>query len=116
MNRARVGKQVADPTRCGDEKYREPIKVLSRINPGQFVTMHYMVSKNGRWVADKKRFFDVLKISRAKLLIYSPRGDLKDILRLGENDKKVFKEGMCFRLVYKRGPYLIYRIERENGS
>ena len=46
--------------------------------------MPYLVLKDGQWLADKEMFFKVLKEAEIDILIYSPKGDLKDILELGK--------------------------------
>ncbi|MCG2712670.1 MAG: glycosyltransferase family 39 protein [Candidatus Omnitrophica bacterium] len=85
---------------CGDEKYREPIKVLSGINPKQFVLMPYLVPCDGQWLADREMFFNVLKEAKVNILIYSPRGDLKDILNLEERGEQAIIGDFKFSLLY----------------
>ncbi len=97
---------------CGDEKYREPLKVLSGINPKQFVLMPYLVPKDGQWLADKEMFFKVLKEAKVNILIYSPKGDLKDILGLEKKGKQAIINEFEFSLLYSRNPYFIYRVEK----
>ncbi len=97
---------------CGDEKYREPIKLLSGINPRQFVVMPYLVPKGGRWVADKAKFFALLRKNNVRFLVYSPAGDLGKILALEKKGKETVMEGFKFTLCYKDSRYYVYRVER----
>ncbi|MCK4994150.1 MAG: glycosyltransferase family 39 protein [Candidatus Omnitrophica bacterium] len=100
---------------CGDEKYREPIKVLSGINPKQFVSMPYLVPKDGQWRADKELFFKVLDAAKVNVLVYSPKGDLQDILELEKRDNPVMVENFKFSLLYSGKPYFVYNVEKVNN-
>ena len=101
---------------CGDEKYREPIKVLSGVNPKQFVFKPYLVPKDGRWIADRKMFFNVLKEAEVNILVYSPKGDLNAILGLEKRGKQVIINDFKFSLLYSSEPYLVYRVEKVNDA
>jgi len=96
---------------CGDERYREPIKVMSRLRPTQFPAMYYLVTKNGKWEVDKERFFNILRAKHVKFLVYSPKGDLKNILALEKKGADAVIDNFRFRRIFKSGPYAIYRVE-----
>ncbi|MBI4846208.1 MAG: glycosyltransferase family 39 protein [Candidatus Omnitrophica bacterium] len=98
---------------CGDEKYREPIKVLSAFNPAQFILRPYLVVKDNRWVADKGKFFEVLEVEKISVLVYSPMGDLGPVLELEKKGSLVEISGFCFKLLDKEMPYMIYRVEKK---
>jgi len=100
---------------CGDEKYREPIKVLSGINPKHFVLRPYLVPKDGQWLAEGEMFFKVLKEAKIDILIYSPKGDLQDILGLEKKGKQTIIHGFKFSLIYSIAPYFVYSVERVNS-
>ena len=97
---------------CGDEKYREPIKVLSRINPKYFSLVPKKIDKNNEFVVDIKRLFQRLKDEHIKTLVYSPYGDLADILRLNTQNIPQQRQGFLFTLKYKSEPYFIYDIRK----
>lgn len=102
---------------CGDEKYREPIKLFSGINPSQFILEPYTVLRGGWWVVDQKKFFAVLNKFDMKFLVYSPYGDLAEILALEKKGNFSKINGFIFEKKYESGPYLIYRIRKgsKNG-
>ena len=97
---------------CGDEKFREPIKLFSRINPRQFVLCPYTVVEGGRWVVDPKMFFDVLDSYNIRILIYSPDGELAPILALEKEKELSLRDRFRFELKYESGPYLVYRVTK----
>ncbi|MCP4649204.1 MAG: glycosyltransferase family 39 protein [PVC group bacterium] len=103
---------------CSDEKYRDPIKVLSTLNPKQFVLTPYLVVKDGRWCADIDKFFEILENYDIDILVYSPFGDIGAILELEEKDKVSVVRGVRFELLYSKSPYCIYRVEKaeEKGN
>lgn len=96
---------------CGDEKYREPIKVLSRINPQRFVLVPKAFNVYGEYAVDYKQFFQDLIAENVKTLVYSPYGELKDVLNLN-TEKNILqqRQGFLFRLIYKSDPYYIYSV------
>ena len=98
---------------CGDEKYREPIKVMSGVDPRCFVSAAYNVFRDGRYVAEKKRFFHVLDDYDITLLVYSPYGALSSILVLNKDRVPQKKEGFIFTLSYANELYGIYNVKKE---
>ncbi len=101
---------------CGDEKFKEPIKLLSGINPKQFVLTPYMTASGKQLVFDKKVFFDNLEKENIQILIYSPYGNLGSALALEKQGAQAKIDGFYFHLVYTSGPYYIYRVEKLKES
>lgn len=101
---------------CGDEKYKEPIKLLSRINPRQFVMTPYLVVETNRWVADEEKLFYVLRENDVTILIYSPYGDLGNVLTLHEKGPLFVMRDFKFELQYENGPYFIYRLKKVDSN
>ncbi len=98
---------------CGDEKYKEPIKLLSAVNPKQFVFTVLRIEQNGRWVIDKNKFFDALEKHNVKFLLYSPGGEFAPILRLEQRKTTDRINRFIFEMVYENGPYQIYRVKKD---
>ena len=101
---------------CGDEKYKAPIKVLSGLNPRQFVFMAYLKPKDGQFQADREMFFQGLEKAGVSILIYSPGGDLRDILELGKGVKQRIVEDFKFNLLDSIEPYYVYSVENLNDA
>ncbi len=97
---------------CGDEKYREPIKVLSGINPSRFILMPKILNEKGAFVVDEKEFFNILSSNNATTLVYSPKGGLKDILNLNIKNSSQQRHGFLFVLKSNSDPYYIYRVRK----
>jgi len=101
---------------CGDERYKEPIKLLSGLNPRQFILKPYQVVKSGRWVADKEKFFEVVEEEKVRILIYSPLGDLGNVLGLEKKGSPAMIKGYSFDLQYENDPYFVYRLRKINDE
>ncbi|MBU1088052.1 MAG: glycosyltransferase family 39 protein [Candidatus Omnitrophica bacterium] len=97
---------------CGDEKYREPIKVLSKINPKFFILMPKSINLKGDYLIDEKQFFKALNANNVTTLVYSPYGGLNDILKLNSEAETQQRQNFLFTLKYKSDPYYIYEIKR----
>jgi hypothetical protein len=101
---------------CGDEKYREPIKVLSRINPQRFILMPKILNAQGAYVVDEKEFFKALSSKQLTTLLYSPYGGLNPILNLNTQTAPQQRQGFLFTLKYKAAPYYIYEIKKVKAN
>lgn len=101
---------------CGDEKYKEPIKVLSGINPIYFSLMPKIVNENTEYVIDQEKFFQMLNEDNIKTLVYSPYGDLADILNLNTQNIPQQRRAFLFTLQYKAEPYYIYKIKQVKAN
>lgn len=101
---------------CGDEKYKEPIKLLSRVNPKQFVFAVLRVEQNGIWVADKEKLFDVLEKHDVTYLLYSPYGDFAPVLKLRQGKAINIINGFVFEMAYENGPYQIYLVKKNTKN
>jgi len=73
------------------------------------------VPKDGQWLAEGEMFFKVLKEAKIDILIYSPKGDLQDILGLEKKGKQTIIHGFKFSLIYSIAPYFVYSVERVNS-
>ncbi|MBU4304910.1 MAG: glycosyltransferase family 39 protein [Candidatus Omnitrophica bacterium] len=98
---------------CGDEKYREPIKVLSGINPRRFVIEDYNFFKDGKCVVDSNRFFYLLENYNVTMLVYSPYGALSSVLALKNDTRPQEKGNHVFSLCYANELYGIYRVRKK---
>jgi hypothetical protein len=102
---------------CGDEKFREPIKLLSGVNLDQFVVAPYTDIVTGKgMLVNKSKFIKVLDEYNITMLVYSPRGGLGPILALEKDRRDQVIGGFNFRLVFFSKPYYIYRITRTEGK
>jgi Dolichyl-phosphate-mannose-protein mannosyltransferase len=97
---------------CGDEKYREPIKVLSRVNPTRFALMPKKISNKGDYVIDQDRFFQMLEDDNIQTLVYSPYGELNKILNFNTQNNTEQRQSFLFALKFKSHPYYIYEIKK----
>lgn len=97
---------------CGDEKYKEPIKLLSGLNSKQFVFAVLRVEQNGIWVADKEKLFYVLEKHNVTCLLYSPYGDFAPVLKLVHGNAANIINGFVFEMAYENGPYQIYWVKK----
>jgi len=98
---------------CGDEKYKEPIKLLSRVNPKQFVFAVVRVEQDGRWVADKDKLLAVLEAHSVTCLLYSPQGDFASVLELENENGTIIRDGFVFEKAYEYGPYQVYWVKKD---
>ncbi|MBU1044838.1 MAG: glycosyltransferase family 39 protein [Candidatus Omnitrophica bacterium] len=97
---------------CGDEKFREPIKVLSRIDPIYFSLMPVMIDENNDYVIDQEKFFKMIENNNIETLVYSPYGDLAGILKLNIENIPQQRRNFLFTLKHKNAPYYIYDIKK----
>ncbi|MFH1460162.1 MAG: glycosyltransferase family 39 protein [Candidatus Omnitrophota bacterium] len=98
---------------CGDEKYKEPIKLLSKVNPKQFVFAVLRIEQNGRWVIDEKMFFDALEKHNVTCLLYSPYGSFASVLKLNPGKIPDIINGFIFAMAYENGPYQVYWVKKD---
>ncbi|MFH1061653.1 MAG: glycosyltransferase family 39 protein [Candidatus Omnitrophota bacterium] len=101
---------------CGDEKYREPIKVLSRINPLRFVLIPQIINEKNEYALDENKFFQALREENITTLVYSPYGQLKTVLNLNAQNAPQQRQGFLFILKYKSAPYFIYDIQKVKNN
>ncbi|MFH2136953.1 MAG: glycosyltransferase family 39 protein [Candidatus Omnitrophota bacterium] len=102
---------------CGDENFREPIKLWSKINPCYFIIPPYEYASDGsRVVVDSRRFFEVLHDYRVSMLVYSSGGGLGRLLNFEKDKKNYLKEGFLFKLDFARGPYDVYTVKEVSDN
>ncbi|MFH2146084.1 MAG: glycosyltransferase family 39 protein [Candidatus Omnitrophota bacterium] len=101
---------------CGDEKFREPIKLLSGINPVQFVLPPFIIDKYGMMGIDENRFFDFMNKYDVTYILYSPKGDFSKFLALKPAKAQALINGYYFYFKYINGPYQLYQVKKEHNE
>ena len=84
------------------------------MGPGKCKVIIILRQRTVRWLTGETKLFNVLREKKVNILIYSPKGDGRDFLRLEEKGNQVVINDFRFSLIYCAQPYLVYREENLN--
>ncbi|MFH1460409.1 MAG: glycosyltransferase family 39 protein [Candidatus Omnitrophota bacterium] len=94
-----------------NENYREVIKLRSRLNPKQFILIPYLEPYENKFIIKLETFFQYLEKENIKFFVYSPEGELGNILKFEGKGEKFNMNGFWFKLIYKNRLYHIYKVD-----
>ena len=94
-----------------NENSREPLKLLTGINPVRFIIKPFFVNKNNLMIVDEKKFFKVLKQFNVTVLGYAPTGELGGLKLETKGTEFVLNE-IYFKRVYSSDDYFVYRLQQ----